>query len=63
MSIRVTKREGDYVNFYTSGLATGKFWLVSLDNGVKITLPRELSKPQIAEFIAEKGWAELPNMD
>ena len=63
MTIRVTKREGDYVNFYTRGLSTGKFWLVSLDNGMKITLPRELSKPQIAEFIEEKGWAELPNMD
>ena len=63
MSIKVTKREGDYVNFYTSGLATGEFWIVSLDNGVKITLPRELSKPQIAEFIEEKGWDKIEKID
>ena len=63
MSIKVTKREGDYVNFYTRGLSTGKFWLVSLDNGMKITLPQELSKPQIVEFIKEKGWDKIEKLD
>ena len=63
MSIKVTKREGDYVNFYTRGLSTGKFWLVSLDNGMKITLPQKLSKPQIVEFIKEKGWDKIEKLD
>ena len=63
MTIRLTKREGDYVNFYTRGLSTGKFWVVSLDNGMKVTMPRELSKEQIAEFIEQKGWTKLPNID
>jgi hypothetical protein len=62
MSIKVTKREGDYVNFYTRGLSTGKFWLVSLNNGMKITLPQELSKPQIVEFIKEKGWDKIEKL-
>ncbi len=59
MTIRVTKREGDYVNFATGCISTGKFWLVSLANGIKVTLPVDMSKPQIAEFIANKGWAKL----
>ena len=63
MTIRLTKREGDYVNFYTRGLSNGKFWVVSLDNGMKVTMPRELSKEQIAEFIEQKGWAKLPHID